>query len=72
MRGFFAFGFAQGQNDKLKSRSPVGMTSKKSNGNCKSNLAEYPGVVGDDVTLDVADGLVALEGDFAGDGFDDA
>src|ERR1700722_12033645 len=35
-------------------------------------LAEDPGVVGDDGVLGVVDGLVALEGDLAGDGFDDA
>src|ERR1700757_1659955 len=34
-------------------------------------LAGNPGVVGDDAALGIADRLVALEGDFAGDGLDD-
>src|SRR5277367_3295754 len=35
-------------------------------------LAENPGVVGDDLSLSVADGLVVVDGDLAGDGFNDA
>ena len=37
-----------------------------------SALTQDPGVVGDDLALGVEDGFVALDGDFAGDGFDDA
>ena len=35
-------------------------------------LAEDPGVVGGDAAGGIANGLVALDGDLAGDGFDDA
>ena len=42
------------------------------NCNWQRQLAEDPGVVGDDLAVDVEDGLEVIDGDFAGDGFDDA
>ncbi len=38
----------------------------------RCSLADDPGVVGDDFAVRVEDGFVALDGDGAGDGFDDA
>ena len=37
-----------------------------------NGLTEDPDVVGDGMAARIFDGLVAVQGDFAGDGFDDA